>query len=224
MEQVIWYRRCSSKKQGEKFSLQRQADYLNKFCNGRFEVIGDYSEVASGALPVAERPQLMAALAHAAKAGCTVLVMSISRLSRDVELIAGFMNKHVRFKVAECFEAGPFEIQLRSIFAEEERRKIVQRVKHGLATAKANGVKLGNPRLHEVRAQGVEAVQRNADEFAEGLRHVIQQLRDAGLTSATSMSNALNARGIMTARSKRWYPQTVINLLSRLDALQAAES
>ena len=216
MEQVIWYRRCSSREQGQKFSLIRQLDFLTSFCNERFEVIGDYSEVASGALPVAARPQLMLALEQAARTGATILVMSISRLSRDVELVARFMNQQVRFKVAECFDAGPFEIQLRSIFAEEERRKIVQRVKHGLDTAKKNGVQLGNPRLDECRPKAWANNKKNADDFAESIRPILVQLRNAGLHSANSMADALNARGIKTRRQKRWHARTVLNLVARL--------
>jgi hypothetical protein len=55
-----------------------------------------------------------------------------------------------------------------------------------------------------------------ADEFAEGLREVIGELRDGGAKTIASLRDALNAGGVETARGGRWHAATVHRLLVRL--------
>lgn len=223
MKTAILFSRCSTKEQGTKWSIQRQQDALRSYCaRNDISILAEYEEVASGALPISDRPQLKAALDHAAREHASILVLDVSRLSRDVEIIAGFLNRGVRFTVMDAPDAGPFEIQLRAVFAEEYRRKLRKRVAHGLATAKKHGKVLGSPTLDRDRPKAWAANRKKADDFALSMAPVITELRSAGLSSATSMSRALNARGITTVRGSRWYPQSVINLLKRIDGVSAS--
>jgi len=222
MKTAVIFSRCSTKEQGTKWSIQRQQDALRSYCERNdIAIVAEYEEVASGALPINDRPQLKAALEHAASEDASILVLDVSRLSRDVEIIAGFINRGVRFTIMDAPEAGPFEIQLRAVFAEEYRRKLRQRVAHGLATAKKHGKVLGSPTLDRDRPKAWAANRKKADAFAASMAPIIEELRSAGLTSATSMSQALNARGVGTPRGSRWYPQSVINLLKRLEQVSA---
>ena len=48
-----------------------------------------------------KRPQLVAALDRAKKAGCPIVVAKLDRLSRDVHFISGLMAQRVPFIVSE---------------------------------------------------------------------------------------------------------------------------
>jgi DNA invertase Pin-like site-specific DNA recombinase len=60
-------------------------------------------------------------------------------------------------------------VQMMAVFAEMERDAISKRTKEALAAAKARGVRLGNPRLAQARAEVNAARQEAADSFAAGV-------------------------------------------------------
>ena len=220
MTDCVLFMRCSTKEQGTKWSLQRQQDALTAFCSRNdLTIAAEYQEIASGGLSIDSRPVLQTALDHAARISATILVLDVSRLSRDVELIAGFLNRGVKFTIMDAPDASAFEIQLRAVFAEEYRRKLRQRVKHGLATAKRHGKVLGSPTLARDRVKGWAAVSAKADAFALSVEPVINDIKATGLTSATGIAQALNSRGVKTARGGNWHASTVCNLLKRLNAV-----
>jgi DNA invertase Pin-like site-specific DNA recombinase len=123
--------------------------------------------------------------------------------------------------------------QMCGVFAEFERWMIRERVNADLARAKANGVKLGrgkrkdgrrsadglvtlgNPRLHVPRKSAVEAVKAEADRYAANVLPIIREAQKAGASTLRQIAEALNARGIPTARGGQWYAQSVANILER---------
>jgi hypothetical protein len=48
---------------------------------------------------------------------------------------------------------------------------------------------------------------------------VIDAIRNTGAVSLEAITQALNQRGIRTARGARWYASSVMNLLKRANAL-----
>jgi len=54
-----------------------------------------------------------------------------------------------------------------------------------------------------------------ADQFADAILPIIEQIRAAGATTLTDIAKELNARQVKTARGRRWYPMTVRNILQR---------
>lgn len=54
-----------------------------------------------------------------------------------------------------------------------------------------------------------------ADQFAQAILPIIQQIRDSGAITLTEIARELNARQVRTARGRRWYPMTVRNILQR---------
>ena len=61
------------------------------------------------------------------------------------------------------------------------------------------------------------AVKAKADEHAEGLREVIQEIRAAGITSSNGIADELNRRRIATPRGGKWYAASVSRLIVRLN-------
>ena len=69
--------------------------------------------------------------------------------------------------------------------------------------------------LDEARKVAAAAIEATADQHAANVLPVIQAIRRAGATTLREIAEALNARGVATARGGRWYAMTVSNVLAR---------
>jgi hypothetical protein len=76
-------------------------------------------------------------------------------------------------------------------------------------------VKLGGPRLAEARKVATEAIGANADRHAANVLPIIREIQRAGATSLRAIAEALNARGVPTARGGRWQGMPVSNSRGR---------
>jgi recombinase len=63
--------------------------------------------------------------------------------------------------------------------------------------------------MPEAAAKGREAQRSGADRFAANVLPVIESIKAAGATSFDAIAQALNARGVRTARGGRWHSTTV---------------
>ena len=220
MTQGVAYYRVSTQQQGRSgLGIEAQKAAIARFAEAEgIEVVGEHVEVETGKDTDAldRRPQLAAALARARKAKCPVIVAKLDRLSRDIAFISGLMAHRVPFVVAELgLDADPFMLHLYAALAEKERALISQRTKAALAQKKAQGVKLGGPRLADAAAKGSAANRAAADAFAANMRPIIEGLKKAGVSSHAAIAEALNLRGIPTARGGKWGATTVRNILTR---------
>ena len=217
---LVTYIRVSTSSQGRSgLGIEAQRQVLSQFVKAEgFEVVREFVEVETGkgADALDRRPQLKAALAAAKKLRCQVGVAKLDRLSRDVHFISGLMAHKVPFVVAELgSDVDPFVLHLFAALAEKERSLISTRTRQALSAAKARGVTLGNPRLHEARRNAVEAVKAEADRYAANVLPIIREAQKAGASTLRQIAEALNARGIPTARGCHWYAQSVANVLER---------
>ena len=176
---MVAYLRVSTDRQGRSgLGLDAQREAVRRFARAQnLELAGEHVEVETGkgADALDLRPQLRAALDRARKLKCPIVVAKLDRLSRDVAFIAGLMAQRVPFVVAELGpDIDPFILHIYAALAEKERAMISARTKEALAQAKAKGVRLGNPRLHEVRAKGSESMTAAADRFAAHVLPLIQ--------------------------------------------------
>jgi hypothetical protein len=74
------------------------------------------------------------------------------------------------------------------------------------------------PRQFTLQRAGLVARQARANQKAADLAPIIAELRAAGITSLNGITEALNERGIPTARgSGPWYHAQVRRLLARLE-------
>lgn len=115
-----------------------------------------------------------------------------------------------------------FSSQTIQILLTRPSAAISRRTKEALAAAKARGVNVGNSNgAAPLRRAGKggqvlrEAVSRNADEFAAGLRPVVEALWAEGKTTLQAIAEALNELGILTRRGGRWQVSNVKGLLWR---------
>jgi DNA invertase Pin-like site-specific DNA recombinase len=217
---LITYVRVSTSQQGRSgLGIEAQRSVLTQFANAEdFEVVREFVEVETGKGSDAmdRRPQLKAALAAARKLRCHVAVAKLDRLSRDVHFISGLMAHKVPFLVAELGpDVDPFVLHLFAALAEKERALISTRTRQALSAAKARGVTLGNPKLHVARKNAMNAVKTEADRYAANVIPIIREAQKAGARTLRESADALNARGIATARGGQWYAQSVANVLAR---------
>lgn len=217
---LVCYIRVSTSQQGRSgLGIEGQREALVRFAQAEgFDIVREYVEVETGkgADAIDRRPQLAAALADARKRRCSIAVAKLDRLSRDVHFISGLMVHRVPFLVAELGpDVDPFILHLFAALAEKERNLIAARTKSALAAAKARGVALGGPRIKEAQKIAVARVAEIADHHARNVLPIIRDIQRAGATSLHDVAEALNARGIATARGGMWYATTVRNIMAR---------
>jgi DNA invertase Pin-like site-specific DNA recombinase len=230
MKRTVAYLRVSTQRQRRSgLGIEAQRVAIARFAEAEgLTIVAEFveAETGKGSDALDRRPQLAAALAAARSAKCSVVVAKLDRLSRDVAFVSGLMAQRVPFIVAELGrDADPFMLHLYAALAEKERRLISERTKAALAAKKAAGARLGNPRNVAQAGElgrGIQTIA--ADQFVAGLMPVIQAIRSTGLITLEAMTQALNQRGIRSARGGRWYASSVANLLARAAKLAECAS
>ena len=210
---AVAYIRVSTGRQAKSgLGLEAQIQTIRAFAKAEgYRITGTFEEHESGkgADALDRRPKLAEAIKAAKKAGGSVIVSKLDRLSRDVHFISGLMVHKVPFIVTELgSDVDPFVLHLFAALAQKERALISARTKEGLKAAKARGAKLGG------WTAGSEASKRQADELAERMRPILAEL--AHLPSARQIAAELNRRGINSATGGQWSSKTVVRLMGRL--------
>lgn len=230
MTKAVAYYRVSTRRQGASgLGMEAQRAAVEELCRSRAMTLiaPPFEEIESGNR--ADRPELLKALERCKVTGATLVVAKLDRLSRNVAFLATLQDSGVKFIAADMPEANELTVHILAAVAQAERKAISRRTKEALAAAKARGTKLGNPngaaalrRFGDASALGTAAVQRKADEHAQRLRPIVDQIRKAGNVSLPTIAAALNAEGVLTPRGAKWHPSSVSNLLCRLNDLPAA--
>ena len=93
---------------------------------------------------------------------------------------------------------------------------ISERTKSALAARKARGAQRGNNRdaAHAV-ALGRRVLETQADAFAANVLPIIDSLRSAGVGDLRGLADALNQRGVRTARGGQWHVSNIRNVIAR---------
>jgi DNA invertase Pin-like site-specific DNA recombinase len=146
----------------------------------------------------------------------SVVVAKLCHLSGDVAFISGLMAQRVPFIVTELgADADPFMLHIYAALAEKERALIADPTRAALAQKKAQGTALGNrTNLADAQAKGVATNRKAADAFAANALPIVKQIQAAGATTHRAIAQALNDRGVRTARGGDWHDSTVRNLLA----------
>ncbi|MBY5736416.1 recombinase family protein [Rhizobium leguminosarum] len=221
MKFAIAYLRVSTLAQGKSgLGIDAQRATIERFVEAEGIVITQWFEeveTGKGADALDRRPVLSEALRKARKTKVPVVVAKLDRLSRDVAFVAGLMSQRVPFIVAELgADADPFMLHIYAALAEKERVLISKRTREALQVKKAAGAILGN-RTNLAKAQKMGAAQNaaGADAFAANVLPVVQQLQNQGVATLCALADALNQRGVRTARGGEWAAMTVKRLLDR---------
>ena len=172
-----------------------------------FQIIAEFTEIETGkgADALELRPQLASALNVARKRKCSIAVAKLDRLSRDVHFISGLMVHRIPFIVAELgADIDPFMLHIYVALAQKERALISERTRAALRAAKAQGTILGNPgyrKLPHAERPLVRAAPINSPRIC---CRSFERSKKPESSSLNAIADALNKRGIRTARGKEW--------------------
>lgn len=210
----VAYYRVSTKRQGRSgLGLEAQKELVGRYINGG-KLIAEYIEVESG--KKSNRPEFQKALKACERLQATLLIAKLDRLSRSIHVITGLQESGIKFIAADCPDATPLTIHILAAMAQYERELISKRTRDALQQAKKRGVRLGNPNPEKALRQAYKAHRKQADSFAAEIKPIIEKIKQKGhVTTLKEIADALNERGISTARGGKWHPTTVKNLLAR---------
>ena len=220
MIKYIAYYRVSTVKQGQSgLGLEAQrasvADYL---AGVKGELINEYTEIQSGKKN--NRLELDKALRKCRLTGATLLIAKLDRLSRNAAFLMNLQESAIKFIACDMPEANNLTVGLMACLADYERVLISKRTKEALKAAKARGVKLGNPKLDQVRCTDTTAARtarvEKAKERNTEILEVINEIQsNAGSElSLRQISKQLNSAGYTTARGKAWQATSVMRVLA----------
>ena len=221
---IVGYLRVSTAKQGQSgLGLEAQRVAIEAYARNQqgAELIQTFTEVESGKNN--GRPELSQALHLAKITGATLVIAKLDRLSRNAAFLLTLRDSGVKFTAADMPDANNLTVGILADNAEHEREAISRRTKDALQAAKARGTKLGNPngaaalrRAAKGNVAGLKVIREKAKNHAENLKPILEALQGEGITSLGKIAKALNDRGMLTPRGKRWYKSSVKNLMVRL--------
>jgi DNA invertase Pin-like site-specific DNA recombinase len=227
----VAYYRVSRKSQGESgLGLEAQQRDVSRYLNGGdWAVLGAFVEVES-AQHDHNRPKLVEAINLCKLSGSTLVIANLSRLSRDLEFIARLTKSEVDFVCCDMPSANRTTIHLFAVIAQDERERISQRTKAGLASIKAriaNGeehiskrgklvTSLGGYRGVNPNPQaGADAMRAKAATYNGMVAPMVTIMRENGAT-LDKIAETLNAKGVRTIRGNLWSAMAVKRVLDRL--------
>jgi len=211
---VAYYRVSTDQQGASGLGLEAQRSAVKTYLDGGpWRLVAQHTEVESGKR--ADRPELAKALAACRKHKAKLIIAKLDRLSRNLAFIATLMDSGVEFVAVDNPHANKLTIHILAAVAQHEREAISERTKAALAAAKARGKKLGGPRLAQARKRSLAARSAAADAFAANVRPIIEQIQASGISSLRGVAQALNARGVRTARGSDWTAVQVSNVLKR---------
>ncbi len=222
---VIGYVRVSTKGQGASgLGLEAQRAAIESYAQRNDSIVSRiYIEIESGRK--ADRPQLIAALAHARRSKATLAVAKLDRLSRNLAFLSALLDQKVDFVACDNPHVNKITLQILAAVAEAEADAISSRTKAALAAYKARGGKLGASRPEcrnltaEAQQRGARAaavsIKKLAEEAYSDLIPILRELRGKGL-SQQAIAEELNKQGHTTRRGKNWNQVQVTRVLKRL--------
>ena len=221
--QAIFYLRVSTEQQAtEGVSLEAQQAKLTAWATlNDATVLGVYSDAGlSGTKD--DRPGLLNAMEAATKAKATLVVYSLSRLSRSTAAtirLADELNRagaelvSLSEKIDTTTAAGKMVFRMLSVLNEFERDLVSERTTTALRHKKSQGQRVGEiPFGYDLAADGIALIANPAQLEAIEL---INSLRSAGLTYQ-AIANELTARGIATKKgSAKWSTASIHKIVNR---------
>lgn len=213
MSRYVTYIRVSTAAQGRSgLGLAAQRSRIEQFLTNADEVLAEFVEIESGRIDA--RTELWKAIEFARKQSAKVLIAKLDRFSRRVSFVSALMEQGVGLVVADMPNATDFQLHIFAALAQEERRMISERTRSALQEARRRGVLLGQN--GKVLA---EKHKREALDRAKHLEPLIRPLLDAGL-SLRGIADALNEQGVVTASGAQFYPETVRQIVLRLQKVR----
>ena len=219
MKTCIIYSRVSTDKQ--EVSIDAQIAKGREWAKlHQMEVIGEFTDVASGAKD--SRQGMESAVKLACKEKATLVCYSLSRLSRStikaIELITQLTNCKCKFvsltdgELETVTPQGEFMVTIYASVAQLERRMIGQRTATALRYLRSKGQNTHSKIPYGWDLKDGKMLVKN--EVEQVVIAQIIDVRAAG-KSLGEIADKLNSEGVQTKQSKKWGRGTVYALVKR---------
>ena len=207
----ICYYRVSTQRQGESgLGLEAQQRAVEAFLLRREEeVVAEFTEIESGRKNC--RPKLSEAIALCRKKRATLIIAKLDRLARNVHFISGLMESGVEFLAVDQPTKDRFMLHVQAAFAEEEARRISERTKAAMCSAKLRGVVIG-----ETGRRRAVFLRSQATLGAEVYREHLEAILGTGKTTVRAVRDALNDLGVQSPGGGKWHIPNTARLMARL--------
>lgn len=223
---VAYYRLSKKSRNGMNYGIETQKMIVHHFYGD--QIVKEYHELQSGG-ELSNREQLKNAIQFCVKNNFTLAVAKVDRLSRKTEDVLSIYNQLKKRLIAcDLPNFDKFTLTLHASLSDKERELIRIRTKSSLSVAKKNGVKLGNPRIHEINrvsiklahaARKQKALNDPNNRKASGY---IKSLRKSGFTFS-EIASKLNQEGFTTRTGREFWAATV-RLLWKRDGITSEQS
>ena len=193
------------------------------------ELVQEFVEVESGRK--IQRPMLEEAIALAKAYNATLIIAKWDRISRDAHYLLGLQKSGVKLVAADNPNATELTIGILAVIAQDEAKRISDRVTRALAAAKARGQVLGAYDKNDktkfkgrvgTREDAAIARQKrieNANLKATRLKPILERVNPDGCLSLHRVAKALNQEEIPTMSGKgQWNAKSVQRVYNRLAA------
>ena len=219
MGKTIAYLRVSTDQQ----ELETQKLEIDKYAESKNLPIDEWIQVEISSRKNM-RDRRIGELIKMVRRGDRLIVSELSRLARSMRethnIVHDLSKRKVELHVIKqnLVTKGANDMATKILInafgmaAEIERDLISQRTKNGLARAKAEGKKLGNPNLKADNQKRID----EANDFAESLRGTISSFIKSGYTQR-QIADELNKIGVQTARGCEFTLITLQRIMKRLD-------
>lgn len=213
---VIYRRVSTTKQQVSGLGLEGQEASINAFLRSQADavIVGQFCECESGKNDA--RPMLAEAIKLCRKEGATLLVSTLSRLTRSLAFLTQIEASGVQIRCADMPEMNNLILHIMGSINAYELELVSKRTSAALAACKARGVKLGNPRPDITKMN--EGARQAKTAFASKMASIVAEIRSSGVQTFQGIADCLNRRGYATRTGKQWFPSSVRNLIAAMPA------
>ncbi len=221
--QIIGYYRVSTKEQGaDGLGMAAQRDAVERYAASiDLPIVASFEEVETGSKAnLKNRPQLVAAMAHARRSRSLLVIARLDRLARNVYVTSQLLESGVEFVACDNPHASRLTIHILAAMAEHESALISARVKASVQANRARGVVYKNysKLTPEAIRLGVEASRlariKRTREVYEDLVPMIRDWRLAG-EPTHRIADRLNALGHRNQAGRPWMCESIRTFLRR---------
>lgn len=219
VRKVVFYARVSTEHEAQLNALENQIDWYKPIMNAHPEwhLVGQYIDEGVTGTSAEKREAFMQMIADAkAHQFDLIITREVSRFARNTVDTLQYTRELRRIGVEVFFlndniktfdTDGELRLTIMATLAQEESRKTSIRVKSGQQTSMEKGVVYGNGNILGYKRVGKQVV--IDPEQAKVVRLIYDLYLDGhGLTK---IKKELEARGIKTAKGKRFWSETVIS-------------
>lgn len=194
-------------------SENQQKDKVRSFLNGgTWVLIGEFTEHEGRQ---SRRPALQDALKLCKNNDATLIMATIDPLLRNAYFLGLLRDYGVPFLICDEPELDLKCLSFIARLAEKDSLSASVKIRRGIEKARTTGSRFGSPTPTHGAARSGMIVQKKADNFAKMVLPIIKKLRAEGHGTFREIANALNAKGVETARGGEWFASTVRNIEKR---------